>query len=96
MNDWQVIFFNNVPVWQFGNLIRVQESPSGPTPSLMCTTVHPVLNGFLELTIASGADTPELTVLARADHVLCARRMREPNSFGFAVPAPSSAPAIPT
>ena len=94
MRSWQIIFFNNVPIWQYGTLIRTMETPLGPVPTLFCTTVTPVLNGFLEATIAEEGH-PQLTMLIRADHVLSARSSREPQAFGFGTPLTASNSAAP-
>ncbi len=86
MLDWQVIFFDNAPTWQWGAQVRLMDSPFGQVRYLPCTTVVPVQNGFLEVRLAE-ANSPEMTFLVRADHVLAARSVKEPSSLGFGAPA---------
>ncbi|MBI2725421.1 MAG: hypothetical protein HYX42_04145 [Polaromonas sp.] len=85
-DTWQVFFFTNVPVWQYGAHITMFPTDSGPVPVLHCTSVMQGIAGLLELTVLDEAKNLELTYLVPAPNVLTAIRLRTKQDLGFSPP----------
>lgn len=101
-DQWQVVFYANVPVWQYGRHITMLPAPDGmqPVPTIMCSAVQQIQNGFMELTLTEAA-VAELTLLVRVEHVMCAMRLKEQQTLGFSPPSlaqawPGEIPSKPT
>lgn len=95
-DTWQVFFFTNVPVWQYGGHITMFQTEGGPVPMLRCTSVMQGIAGMLELVVVDESKNLELTYLVPAVNVLSAIRLREKLEAGFSPPLLSTlVPAAP-
>jgi len=87
-DQWQVVFYANVPVWQYGRHVTMLPAPEGmpAVPTIMCAGVQQLQNGFMELTLTEPS-IAELTLLVRVEHVMCAMRLKEQQALGFSPPS---------
>lgn len=91
-NDWQVTLYPGAPIWHFGNLIAFTSVPAGErAPYLLCSTVEPLVTGFVELTVAVAGTDHTLRFLVPTQHVLGVMYVKQRHQTGFAMPQKTGA-----